>query len=126
MGMGRFPGVAGIIPTHAIFFEMMWAFSGFNSLCILWRMPQLLFFLSGRLYPCIQEMTRSQSRASIPSTITLGFWDKKYYLLLFSMLLQQDSCEVAICSYKTPTSLTFYFCFDSYLTSAPGLYNFPK
>lgn len=30
--MGRFPGVAGIIPPHAIFFEMMWAFSGFTFL----------------------------------------------------------------------------------------------
>lgn len=28
--MGGIPGVAGIIQTHAGFFERMWAFSGFS------------------------------------------------------------------------------------------------
>lgn len=91
--MGRISGVAGIIQTHAIFFERVWAFSSFTFIMhfVAYSTPHLLFFLSGRLYPCIQETTRSQGRASIPSTVTLGFWDKTDSLSLFSMLLQYDS-----------------------------------
>lgn len=99
-----------------------------RSLCILWRTPHLLFFLCGRLYPCMQETTRSQGRASIPSTVTLGFWDKTDSLSLFSMLLQQDSCEMAenkAAHARTLPSFVFYYCSDGLLTSAPVLYDVP-